>query len=577
MAYAGFAVALAWAVGAIVAVDPGASQPTTYAAELPLARVAEAVAGVGLILAGGLACTQSRARRLGVLSLLAGVAWFGADWEGAEDAPVLLRSMGALAAPLSLAFVFHLALALPAGRLTSSAARLAVAVTYVLAATATVGRALVLDPLLDLYCWRNCTDTAFLVHADQSLARTLGDLWLGAAIAIGLGVVAFAAHRALTATPPARRAAMPLLAPAALVGAAEAVYAFALLDTPMEDPARVGFATIFVARCAAYAALAVGLTWTVVRVPRTRARVASVAGELGAAPPPGRLREALAEALGDPQVDVRYRRAGSDELIDAEGHPAPPPPPGRAVARIIRRGRPLALVLHDPALVDEPELERALGSAARLAVENEVLRAEALAQVRELRASRARIVEASDAARRRLERNLHDGAQQRLLALSFDLRVAKAAATRDGDEQRVALLDAAGRETGVALEELRVLAHGIYPAILAEAGLAPALETLADEAPLPVELDGVEQTRLPPAVETTAYVAVAEAIEDAHRRGASFLAARVALDGVRLTVTADDDGRAGGPAPENLADRIGALGGSLTVDETGLRAEIPCG
>ena len=183
------------------------------------------------------------------------------------------------------------------------------------------------------------------------------------------------------------------------------------------------------------------------RIPRTRARVARLAGELGDAPPPGRLREALASALGDPDVDVLYPRPDSRQLIDADGRPAVPAASARAVCRVIRRGRPLALVLHDPALVDERELARALGSAARLAVENEALRAEALAQLRELRDSRARIVEAGDAERRRLERNLHDGAQQRLLALSYDLRLARAGAAGDGDEKLVALLDAAGAET----------------------------------------------------------------------------------------------------------------------------------
>ena len=234
-------------------------------------------------------------------------------------------------------------------------------------------------------------------------------------------------------------------------------------------------------------------------------------------------------------------------------------------------------MLHDPALVDERELERALGSAARLAVENEALRAEALAQLRELRDSRARIVEAGDAERRRLERNLHDGAQQRLLALSYDLRLARAGAAADGDEQLVALLDAAGGETAAALDELRELAHGIYPAILTEAGLAPALETLADEAPLPVELGDVAPARQPPAVETTAYVAVAEAIEDAARRGATFLAARV----VQRRPTPGGHGRGRRRAAQRTARCTSPTASARSaarssVGDKTLRAEIPC-
>ena len=281
-------------------------------------------------------------------------------------------------------------------------------------------------------------------------------------------------------------------------------------------------------------------------------------------------------ALGDPDIEVVYPRSDSEQLIDANGRRASLPVGGRAVARITRGDRTRALVVHDPALVDEPQLERALGSTARLAVENEALRAEALAQLEELKASRARIVEAGDAKRRQLERNLHDGAQQRLLALSYDLRLAHADARADHDEALAAVLDAAGGETASALEELRELAQGIHPAVLSEAGLAPALQTLADEAPLPVELGDVALERQPPAVETTAYVTVSEAIEDANRRRATFVGVRVHLENSRLVITAEDDGAPRGSRLTHLADRVGALGGSLDVAATTLRVEMPC-
>jgi signal transduction histidine kinase len=273
---------------------------------------------------------------------------------------------------------------------------------------------------------------------------------------------------------------------------------------------------------------------------------------------------------------VVYPRSDSEQLIDAHGREAALSTGGRAVARIIRGDRTRALVVHDPALVDEPELERALGSTARLAVENEALRAEALAQLEELKASRARIVEAGDAARRGLERNLHDGAQQRLLALSYDLRLANAAARAEHDEALVAVLDAAGDDTASALDELRELAQGIHPAILAEAGLAPALQTLADEAPLPVELGNVVPERQTAAIETTAYVTVSEAIEDANRRRATFLGVRFDRENGRLVITAVDDGAPRSTRLVSLADRVGALGGSLDVAATTLRAELPC-
>jgi signal transduction histidine kinase len=568
--------ALAWAIAGLLTVGQGGNFETTYAEVLPAARVADLAAGVGLVVAAGLAATQPRTRRLGVLTLLAGLAWFGADWEGAEDAHALLRSLGAVVAPLTLVFVFHLALAVPDGRVRSRVARVAVVTAYALVALLTVARAVFRDPLLDLYCWRNCTDNSFLVHADAGIASALGDLLLWSALAIALGLVGFTWRRLLRATAPGRRALLPILGPALLVGASEATYAITLLRTPLEDPDRTGFAVIFLARSASYTLLALGLAWSLLRVARTRARLARLASDLGEAPRPGMLRDTLAAALGDPGMDVLYPRDGSGGLIDADGRPADPPGPGRAVARIARGDRPLALVLHDPALVNEPELARALGSAAKLSVENEALRAEAMAQLHALQSSRARIVETGDAARRRLERDLHDGAQQRLLALSYDLRVARTGAANDGDKDLVSLLDTAADETDAALEELRGLAHGIYPAILTEAGLGPALETLADEAPLPVELRELPAERAALAVERTAYVVVDEAIGDAAGRGAEWLSVRVRREAGRLVVAVEDDGAPRGERLVHMRDRVGALGGSLAAGENTLRAEIPC-
>jgi signal transduction histidine kinase len=570
------ALSLAWALAAIVSVDPGEERLTSYAAASTAARVADIAAGLGLILAGAVAWTRPRARRVGLLATLAGLAWFGADLEGWADGPSLVRSLGAAAAPFSLVLILHLALAFPGGRLGWLPARAAIVAAYGTAAVVSVGRALFRDPLLDLYCWRNCSDNAFLVDADPAFARALDDLWLWSAIAIAAGVLALGAQRMLAERGAGRRVLLPVLGPAVLVGASEAAYAVALLRTPLEDPTRAGFAAIFLARSLSFTALALGVAWSVLRVLRTRARVARLASELGEAPPPGTLREALRAAVGDPGIDVLYPRRDSQQLVDAEGRPREAPAPGRAIARITRGDRPLAVVLHDPALVDERELEREFGSAARLAVENEALRAEALAQVHELRSSRTRVVKAGDAERQRLERNLHDGAQQRLLALSYDLRLARAGAEADGDEELVAALHAAGDETATALDELRELAHGIYPAILTEAGLAPALATLADGASLPVELGDVEPARQPPAVERTTYVIVAEAIDDAVRRGATFLSARVRREADRLVIIVEDDGapRSGGLL--HLADRAGALGGALEVGAMTLQAEIPC-
>jgi signal transduction histidine kinase len=246
------------------------------------------------------------------------------------------------------------------------------------------------------------------------------------------------------------------------------------------------------------------------------------------------------------------------------------------VTPILRGGQPLAVITHDAGIADGSVLQREIGPAARLAIENERLQAEVSAELEDLRRSRVRIVERGDRERQRLERNLHDGAQQHLLALSYDLRLARASAEADADGELVELMESAVDDAQAALEELRELAQGIYPAILMEAGLEAALETLADEASLPVELMSTLHERQPPSVEAAAYFAVAEAVEDAAARAATSVHVDVTRAGERLAVAVDDDGRGRSTSLGHVADRIGALGGSVELGPTTLRASIPC-
>lgn len=568
----------AYAIAAVVAVNVSIHARTTYAGVSLTAHAADLAAGLGLLGAGLVAWFDANARRLGTLAVVAAAAWFAPDWEGWDGGPALVRSLGAAAMPLFLVLLLHLVLAAPRGSVRSRSARAAILAAYAVAILVSVGRALFRNPFLDPYCWRNCLDNVFVIHADQGIAQALDAFWLRSALTIGLILVATSAWRLLAATAPARRALLPLLAPAALVGAAEAAYAVALLRTPLEDPRSTEFSSIFFARSLAVGVFALGFLWTVVRARRLRAAVARLTAELGEAPPPGTLRQALAVAVGDPALDVAYWLPASRRYVGADGKPieTPVPRPGRAVTPIVRDGRPLAVVAHDSALLDGSGFEREIGSAARLAVENERLQAEVLAQLEDLRASRARIVESGDAERRRLERDLHDGAQQRLLALSYDLRLARAAADADGDPELTTLLASAVDEAQVAVGELRELAHGIYPAILVEAGLTPALATLADDAPLPVELGQMTPERHTAPVETAAYLTVSEAITDATGRRATFVSVGVRREGERLVVTVRDDGTDRSSTLVHLADRIGALAGSLEVGRTTLRAEIPC-
>lgn len=573
------ALAVACAVGTTVAIsDTLASGLTTsYASVSQFAHAADLGAGLALLAAGILAWLSEVSRRIGALTILLGVLWFAPDWEGWVAHP-LARSVGSVVFPFFLVVLFHLVLAAPRGRLRSRTAISAVGAAYAITTLLAVGRALLRDPFLDPYCWRNCADNVFLVYANQGLAHDFDQLLLSLAVALGGLVLIVSAARLAMASWAARRLLGPILLPAALVGAAEAAYAGALLRTPAEDPRASEFLSLFLVRSGAVVALALGVAWSVASARRTRARIARLATELGESPPPGKLQEVLASAAGDPSLRVAYWLETSRQFVGADGKHLPEPvaEEGRALTPIARGGKRLAILTHDAGRVDGAALEREISPAARLAVENERLQAEVLAELEDLRLSRTRIVERADEERRRLERNLHDGAQQRLLALSYDLRLARASAEAEGDVELEELLNLAGRDVQAALEELRELAHGIFPAILAEGGLAAALEALADEASLPVELSLGSPERHHASVEAVAYFAVAETITDAAARAATAVNVRIRRAGERLLVAVSDDGRQDRTSLEHVADRVGALGGSVDVEPNTLRASIPC-
>ena len=569
------ALALAFAAASVAIAFRG-SPSTTYAAASTAAAAFDLIAGLGLIGIGVLAYLQRARGSTGPVAILLGAAWLAPDWVGWTGGHTLVRSLAMIVAPFLVPLLVHLVLAFPAGRVIGSVERAALIGVYGAAAVVGVGRALVRDPVLDPYCWSNCTDNIFLVHAAPTLARALDGFWLRFSTATALLLAGFALWRLLTTSPAGRNAFAPVLLAIVLVAASEAAHAALLLRNPAEDPQASVFQALFVARALAVASLAGGIAWTVGRERRMHAAIARLATDLGEAPAPGSLQAALARSLGDPALEVVYPLGAGRGYVDAAGRLVEPRADGRAATQIVRAGRPLALVVHDAGLSAGPELAAEIGAAARLAVDNERLRAELLAQLEELRASRVRIVETGDATRRRLERDLHDGAQQRLLALSYELRIARAAAESEGDSDGASLLARAIDETRDALEELRDLAHGIYPAILAEAGLGPALATLADTAALAVAVTDVTSARYLDAVETTAYVVVAEGVADAERRGASHAEVRVREAQGQLVVTVEDGGTPRSSALVHLSDRVGALGGRLQVGQTTLRAEIPC-
>ena len=572
-------------VGGLLALGAGAGaldiaehggRLTTYAGRSSAAAGLMLCAGLGLAGAGlVVAVGRRRAGRLADLALCAGLVSFAPVWIAWQDGPPLVRSVAMTLSGFAFPLVVQLVLSYPTGRIGSGPVRTFVWLVYLETVLAAGVLAMFRDPYFDPGCWSNCTINSFLLHSDPELVHrvAIADRWFVVAAA-GL-LIAICVMRLVAASAPARVRLVPVAGPAVVFAGAVAAREIRLQSTVIEDPFDPALVTIFVIGTGALIAVAAGLVWSVLQARAERRAVARIVADLDDAPPAGFLQAALAAALHDPHLRIGYWLPDMQRYVDAGGRQVPEPvaPSGRTITRLIRNDRTIAVISHASAVAG---LESQLGPAILLCLENERLQAEALAQVEELRASRARIVETADRERRSLERDLHDGAQQRLLALSYDVRLAHASATADADLTTERTLARAVEQTQAALEELRELARGIYPAVLTEAGLLPALATLADTAPLPLEIRQVDDRRYPAAIETAAYFAVAEAVDDAARRAANHASLAVAHDEGRLIVTIDDDGSSRISPMLALADRVGALGGTVLVESTTCQVEIPC-
>jgi signal transduction histidine kinase len=430
----------------------------------------------------------------------------------------------------------------------------------------------------------DCPPSAILIERND----TLRDVFNGLASVIGVAIVATVLvvliRRWRAATPPQRRAMAPVLW--------SGVAMLALLATALGSDAAgmsrltdvLGWLSLLVLASVPWVFL-IGLIRS--RVARAGA-VSELLLRLGEAPGTGTLRSQLAAALGDRSLQLVFWLEDKRCWVDAEGRVVALPPEddaARAWTAVELESRRVGAIVHDRTLTDDPELLGSVAAAAGLAMENERLQAQLRARVEELRASRARIVEAGTEERRRLERNLHDGAQQRLVALSLTLRLAQAKILKDPGKAD-ALLGAAQEELTLAQAELRELARGIHPAVLSDRGLGAALEALAGRAPIAVELTELPGDRLPEPIEAAAYFVVAEALTNVVKYAhASQATVRVARHNGHAVVEIADDGIGGadpdrGSGLRGLADRVSALDGRMLLDSpagsgTRLRAEIP--
>ena len=333
----------------------------------------------------------------------------------------------------------------------------------------------------------------------------------------------------------------------------------------------------------------IGLVVGSLRLRRAGGPLVALAVGLGSVPSPLRLQSALAAALGDPGLQLVRPVQGSGGWTTADGRPVPAPvdDQAQAVTLLEHDGSPLAAIVHDPVLREDPALVGSVMAVLRLAVENERLDAALQAQLEEVKASRARLAVAAEEERRRVERDLHDGAQQRLVAVTIALRQARdtAAATDAAPELRDELAATADELQG-AIDDLRELARGIHPAILEDDGLPAAVAALARRAGLAASVDSDLVRRLPPHVESTLYFTVAEALTNAARHARATRALVTIHDaGGHLEVSVEDDGRGGADASagsglRGLADRLAAVDGRLDIVSspatgTTIRAVVP--
>ena len=531
--------------------------------------------GVGLF-----AWARRPDNRVGMLMAGTGFAWLLAGFSFA-DVP-LIFTIGQVFGSLFFAVVMHLLLAFPSGRLQSILERRLVLAAYLLTTVVIAPMWLFADSAA-LDC-DSCPENVLLVEPNEQLVTTVTSLLNIVGAGLVVTVLVILVRRWRKATAGQRR----LLVPVYSAGAAVMLLLTVTVVLQASGADTWTLDVFWISTMVPFGLVPYMFLVTLVRARMIQTgAVGQLIARMGETPRRGQLRDELARALGDASIELVYWLPDGERFVDARGRTVELPAPGsrRGVTRIERDGSLVAAIVHD-ALDFEEELD-AISAAAAIAIENERLDAELRAKVAELRESRSRMLRVGLEERRRLERDLHDGAQQRLVSMALNMRLARDR-MRDDPDAAERMLDGAGAELDAALEELRELARGIHPAVLSDRGLDAALETLARRAPLPVELNRGSYERLPESIELAAYFVVSEALTNvAKYADASHAQVSVTRRNGKLMVEVTDDG-VGGADPDNgtglrgLADRLAVIEGRLEVDSrpgagTTIRARIPCG
>jgi signal transduction histidine kinase len=538
------------------------------AADRGLVAVFGPLVGWAFIGTGLFAWYRRPENRFGPLMTAVGFTWCVSGLLAADSPGVV--AVGLLFGTLAYGFLFHMLVAFPSGRIEGPFQRAIVVVGYF--GTTVLQWAIVLfaDTTRDEVC-SDCPENPLLAVDDQSVADVLIACQSIVGIALLAGVTFLLWRRWRAAGPSQRRVLGPVLASGALVAVCLGLSLIWDL-TGFSDSIEDG---IDVAGLVSLASIPFAFLAGIMRSRLSQAgAVSELVARLSERDERRRgLRDALAAALGDPGLTLAYWLPDSREFVNSDGQriELPGPGSGRVATIVENEGRPVAAIVHEAALENEPELVRAVGGAATLALENERLDAELRANVEELRASRQRLVDAEFHGRRQLERDLHDGAQQRLVSLAVSLRLARSKLHAGETAASEELLDSASSELDLALGELRELARGIHPAVLSDRGLDAALHALAARAPLPVEVGELPGDRLPDHVESAAYFVVAEALTNVakYARATRATVRIVSLNG-RVVVEVSDNGVGGaepakGSGLRGLSDRVSALDGRLAL------------
>ncbi len=544
------------------------------AGESAAAIVLHVAGGLTYVLVGAAAWLRRPHNRTGALMVAVGLAWFVQDLTHLTSP--LAFALGDFFFVGYFGFLGHLVVAFPSGRLETRADRVVVAAGYLWALGGNLFTHVLFAPA-------NSAEL-FVLHRDATQYAIFDAIQQGLDATLCVTLVALVVLHYVRGTPPARRA----LGPAAWASGPMLLAAILL-----SLPGVIGLApgvenAVPVLTPIALASLPLAFVFGLLRSRLAVASAGHLVVELGSSPPPERIRDALAETLHDPSLALAYQVPGREGWVDAEGRSLDLPDrrSSRSFTVLERGGVAVAALIHDRSLENDPTLVAVVAGAAALAIENERLQADVRARLAEVTESRARLVTVADQERRRLERDLHDGAQQRLVALALTLSRAGERVDERPGETRELLADGE-RQLRKALEELRRLAAGIRPAILSDAGLDAALESLAEDAPVPVTLRATVDCRLPDQVEAAAYFAVCELLTNTakHARATSVTVTARLEDG-RLQVEVCDDGVGGaqfdgGSGLNGLVDRITALDGQLTLESpegsgTRVEFELPC-